>query len=208
LGYALAVAGVRFAGADLGAGFFRGVLPELALPWGSTLAFILGGIAMAVAGALLPALDAARTAPAQALKAGDEQRMVGRVVRLWPGIVLLLFSIALLGAGPWNGIPVAGYLSIASLLVGGIWLMPFLAEKCFLMLKTGSSTPYTLALAQLRGSPGQAIVSLAAIVASFSLMAAMAIMVASFRTSVDDWLAARLPAQLYFTAPPARETAC
>ena len=40
-------------------------------------------------------------------------------------------------------------------------------------------------IAQLRGAPGQAAVSLAAIVASFSLMAAMAIMVASFRDSLD-----------------------
>jgi putative ABC transport system permease protein len=41
-------------------------------------------------------------------------------------------------------------------------------------------------------------VSLAAIVASFALMAAMAIMVASFRQSVDDWLGTVLPADLYF----------
>ena len=206
LGYALAVAGVRFAGADLGAGFFRGVLPELALPWGSTLAFILGGIAMAVAGALLPALDAARSAPAQALKAGDEQRMLGRVVSVWPGMVLLLLSIALLGAGPWDGIPVAGYLSIACLLIGGIWLMPWFSAFIFRKLQAGKHIPVALALAQLRGAPGQAIVSLAAIVASFSLMAAMAIMVASFRASVDDWLRAVLPAQLYFRTTQAGET--
>ena len=206
LGYVLALAAVRYAGADLGAGFFRGVVPELALPWASTLAFIAGGIAMAVAGALLPALDAARSAPAQALKAGDEQRMFGRVVKVWPGIVLLLLAIALLGARPWNGIPVGGYLSIALLLVGGIWLMPWFSAFIFRKLNTGKNIPATLALAQLRGAPGQAIVSLAAIVASFSLMAAMAIMVASFRTSVDDWLTAVLPAQLYFRTTQSGET--
>ena len=62
-------------------------------------------------------------------------------------------------------------------------------------------------MAQLRGAPGQAAVSLAAIVASFSLMAAMAIMVASFRNSVDDWLGAVLPADLYFRTSQAGETA-
>src|SRR5258706_9808138 len=51
------------------------------------------------------------------------------------------------------------------------------------------------------------MVSLAAIVASFSLMAAMAIMVASFRSSVDEWLAAVLPAELYFRTTPSGETA-
>jgi putative ABC transport system permease protein len=54
-----------------------------------------------------------------------------------------------------------------------------------------------LALAQLQGAPGQAAVSLAAIVASFSLMVAMAIMVASFRVSLDAWLDQVLPADLY-----------
>jgi putative ABC transport system permease protein len=51
------------------------------------------------------------------------------------------------------------------------------------------------------------MVSLAAIVASFSLMAAMAIMVASFRSSVDDWLGAVLPAELYFRTSQSGETA-
>src|SRR5205814_6150933 len=64
-----------------------------------------------------------------------------------------------------------------------------------------------LAISQLRGAPGQAAVSLAAIVASFSLMAAMAIMVASFRVSVDDWLGAVLPAELYFRTTFAGDTA-
>src|SRR5207245_1590656 len=54
--------------------------------------------------------------------------------------------------------------------------------------------------------PGQAAVSLAAIVASFSLMAAMAIMVASFRQSVDDWLVTVLPAELYFRTTHAGDT--
>jgi putative ABC transport system permease protein len=49
-------------------------------------------------------------------------------------------------------------------------------------------------------------VSLAAIVASFSLMAAMAIMVASFRQSVDDWLATVLPADVYFRTTHAGDT--
>src|SRR5258706_1495949 len=207
LGYALAMGAVRFAGADLGAGFFRGVVPELALPWTSVLGFILGGIAVAVAGALLPALDAARSAPAQALKAGDEQRMFGRVVRIWPGLVVIAAGGLLLFIGPVNGIPVAGYLSIALLLVGGILLMPFLSNYIFEKIKINSPIPATLALAQLRGAPGQAIVSLAATVASFSLMAAMAIMVASFRSSVDDWLGAVLPPELYFRTTQAGETA-
>ena len=52
----------------------------------------------------------------------------------------------------------------------------------------------------IHGAPGQVAVSLAAIVAAVSLMVSMAIMVASFRTSLDAWLERVLPADLYVRA--------
>ena len=207
LGYGLACAAARVGGADLGAGFFRGVVPQIEFPFENAFFYVLGGIAVALAGALLPALDAARAAPAQALKAGDEQRMFGRAVKLWPGLLCFALALVLIQLKPLNGIAVAGYAAIACLLMGGILLMPFISRYIFLNLREKRSIPYTLALSQLRGAPGQAMVSLAAIVASFSLMAAMAIMVASFRSSVDDWLGAVLPAELYFRTTQAGETA-
>jgi len=207
MGYGLALVAARAGGADLGAGFFRGVAPQVEFPLAAGAAFFVGGIAVAPAGALLPALDAARAAPAQALKAGDEQRMFARAASVWPGIVLLVFAVVLIPLKPLNGIPVAGYAAIACLLLGGIFLMPWVSAFLLERIRPNSNIPYTLALAQLRGAPGQAMVSLAAIVASFSLMVAMAIMVASFRSSVDDWLGAVLPAELYFRTTHAGETA-
>jgi len=207
IGYALASLAAVFGGADLGAGFFRGVAAEIAFPVADGVVFTLGGIAVALGGGLLPALDAARAAPAQALKAGDEQRMFGRAVTLWPGFAALAFSLLLLLFNPVNGIPIAGYVSIACLLMGGILLMPWFSGFVFRKLNAEKNISCALALAQLRGAPGQAMVSLAAIVASFSLMAAMAIMVASFRSSVDDWLGAVLPAELYLRTSQAGETA-
>jgi putative ABC transport system permease protein len=207
LGYALAAAALRFAGADLGAGMFRGVAPALSFPAGSAIAYLVAGVAIALAGALLPALDAARTVPAQALKAGDEQRMFARTAWLWPGVALLAAGAVLARFGPVGGIPLLGYLSIACLLVGGILLMPWLSQTALARLPLTARVPYALALAQLRGAPGQAMVSLAGIVASFSLMVAMAIMVSSLRSSVDGWLNAVLPADLYFRTTHAGETA-
>ena len=54
-----------------------------------------------------------------------------------------------------------------------------------------------LALARLANAPNQASVALGGVLASFTLIVAMAIMVASFRISVDDWLKHVLPADLY-----------
>jgi putative ABC transport system permease protein len=206
LGYALALGAVRAAGADLGAGMFRGVYPEITVSFPGMVVYFFAGILVAVLGALLPALDAARTAPARALKAGDEQTLFRRIAPLWPGLALLALGAALAQLGPVAGLPLFGYAAIACLLVGAISLVPRLAEAVFQYLPLPSHPPLRLALGQLRAAPGQAAVSLAAIVASFSLMAAMAIMVASFRQSVDDWLETVLPAELYFRTTHAGDT--
>ena len=206
LGYGLASGALRIAGADLGAGMFRSVAPSLGFPAAGALAYLAAGVVIALAGALLPALDAARSAPAQALKAGDEQRFFSRAAVFWPGIGLLGVGAGLAQLGPVGGIPVFGYLAIGCLLIGGILLMPWISQAVFARLPLTGGVPYALALAQLRGAPGQAMVSLSAIVASFSLMVAMAIMVASLRTSLEGWLDAVLPADLYFRTSPAGET--
>ena len=89
-----------------------------------------------------------------------------------------------------GGLPLFGYAAIACLLVGAIAAGAAVSRSsCFAApAASGKLRRLRSRSAQLRGAPGQAAVSLAAIVASFSLMAAMAIMVASFRESVDDWL--------------------
>src|SRR6202165_1817703 len=206
LGYALALVAVRALGADLGAGMFRGLAPQLQFSWIAALLYCLCGVVVAVAGALLPALDAASTPAARALKAGDEQNLFARVSSAWPGVALLLAGAGLAQLGPVGGLPLYGYAAIGCLLIGSIALMPRLSQAGFHALALPRAPGLALALAQLRGAPGQAAVSLAAIVASFSLMAAMAIMVASFRQSVDDWLNRVLPAELYFRTSHAGDT--
>ena len=206
LGIAFAAAAVRASGGDLGAGMFRGVRPELEALSPFAVLYFLAGVLVSLAGALLPALDAARTAPARALKAGDEQAMFRRLSPAWPGLALLGLGAALSQLGPVAGLPLFGYAAIGCLLLGAVGLVPRIAQLAFDLLPLSSKPHLALALAQLRAAPGQAAVSLAAIVASFSLMAAMAIMVASFRQSVDDWLEVVLPADLYFRTTHAADT--
>jgi putative ABC transport system permease protein len=207
LAYLLAWAALTFAGGDLGAGQFRGVRPELQPAPVATLVFFLVGVGVALIGSLLPAIDAANTPPAPALKAGDQERTFVKAQRVWPGLALCAAGAALAFGPPVAGIPLFGYLAIASLLIGGVLLMPRVATLVFARIQARRYAPTQLALAQLRGAPGQAAVSLAAIVASFSLMIAMAIMVASFRQSVADWLQDVLPADLYFRTPLGAESA-
>ena len=207
LGYGFAAAAVRAAGGDFGAGMFRGLAPEIGFAPAAALAYFAAGVAVALAGAALPAADAARAAPAQALKAGDEQRMLARAPSLRPALAFLAAGALLAFAPAVDGIALAGYAAVGCLLVGGILLMPAFSQQLWRSLPLARRPALALAAAQLRGAPGQAMVSLAAIVASFSLMVAMAIMVASFRDSVDRWLGALLPAELYVRTTHAGETA-
>ncbi len=205
-GFILAQAAVRMIGPDLGSGYFRGVAPML-LP--SALASVLCfglGVAAALLGSLVPALEAARASPAQALKPGDEERAFARLRPIWPGFATLGIGVIASLFPPVAGLPLFGYLAIGLLLVGTLMLMPRIAAAMLSMIPLPRDAAPRLALSQLRGAPGQAAVSLAAIVASLSLMTSMAIMVTSFRDALDLWLERILPADVYVRAASAGDT--
>ncbi|HET7764733.1 MAG TPA: ABC transporter permease [Burkholderiales bacterium] len=207
LGHASAGVVLRRFGAELGGGYFRGLVPELALDWPALLLFLVLGTLAAVLGSLAPALEAAGAAPASALKPGDEARAFEPLQSAWPGVAVVLAGAVLTQAGPVGGLPLAGYLAIALLLVGTVMLMPRIAVLAFRIAPALGPASLRLGLAQLRGAPGQAGVSLAAVVAAVSLMVSMAIMVASFRQSLDEWLERILPADLYVRTGPGSDTA-
>jgi len=123
------------------------------------------------------------------------------------GAILIVAGIALTQAPPVFELPLFGYVAIGCLLVGTILLMPRFAAACFGSIPHFQAPATRLAVAQLAGAPGQAMVSLAAIVASVSLMVSMAIMVTSFRHSLEDWLDRVLPADLYVRIGPQNEAA-
>lgn len=206
-GYALAAVVMHLFGADLGAGFFRGVVPTIAFdPAGAALYAALG-VGVAAMGSFVPAREAARATPAAALKAGDEQRAFARLRSPWPGVVLLIAGALATLLPPIDGLPLAGYGAIALLLLGTLLLLPRIAALVLQVVPAPRAFAPSLALAQLRGAPGQASVSLATVVASVSLMVSMAIMVASFRNSLDEWLVRILPADVYVRAGAAGDSA-
>lgn len=206
LGHGLAAAVLRVVGADLGAGHFRGVQAAPALQLSTLAAFFALGTLAALLGSLLPALEAARARPAAALKPGDDVRAFQRTGRVVPGLLLLALAALCLRQPAVDGVPLFGYLAIALMLIGTLLLLPRLLAQLLRLLPTPRAPVAALALAQLRNAPGAASVSLAAIVAAISLTASMAIMVASFRASLDDWLEQVLPADLYVRAGPAGDS--
>ena len=206
LGILIAKVGLNAFGADLGAGYFRGVAPSLKVNWFDASVFFLLGTAAAMAGTLRPAIAAARVPAALALKAGnmDDSQVRGNSVA---GLTLWAVAAVLLLLPPIDGLPLAGYAAIAALLIGGVLMMPALMRSLLRCLPATRSVPWQIATAHLRGTARQATTSLSAILVSFSLMVAMAVMVTSFRTSLDQWLEKILPADLYLRAGFASETA-
>jgi putative ABC transport system permease protein len=207
LGYVLAQSILELAGADLGAGHFRGLQPALRVDAAWALGFFALGVAVAVAGSLWPALEAARARTAAALKAGDEERVFAPLAPIWPGLAVIASGAFLTFAPPVDGLPIFGYVAIGLLLIGTIMLMPRVVVTALGRLPAQRAVPAELALLQLRGAPGQAMLSLAAIVAAVSLLVSMAIMVASFRHSLDEWLEHVLPADLYARTSPSGDAA-
>lgn len=199
LGQGLADLAITGLGGDLGGGYFRGSTPHLVFDPLAALAFAGLGVAVAVASSIVPARAAARAQPAVALKNAGDLADPRHRPRAWPGLLLIgLGGLAALGPPVW-GLPLLGYAAMALILAGGIAVMPALARLLLTPLQglANLPPPVDMALKRLWGAPEQAAVALCGIVASTSLMVAMAVMVTSFRTSVDDWLVAILPSDVY-----------
>ena len=197
LGAALAAFALKVLGGDLGGGYFAGVAP--ALRWSSGAALLYGalGIAAAGVGGWWPARAAQSLPEAQTLKglgATTPQRG-GRIVPL----ALLAIGVVLARLPPIADIPVAAYVSVGFLLVGGITALPWLIALLYDRIAPAFAQRVLpmLAIERARRMRGTAAVAVSGVVASLSLAVALTVMVASFRDSVTRWLDVVLPADLY-----------
>jgi putative ABC transport system permease protein len=207
LGALLAAALLHGFGADLGNGQLAAIGVSLRLQAISLVGYVALGTGAAAAGGALPAWQASRRAPALALKPGDAEDDRGRLRTALPGAGLVLVGAALAWLPPVGGLPLGGYLSIGSLLLGAVLLVPAITQRVMTLLPHTGFAVSDTAFAQLRGSLASSSVSLASIIVSFSLMVAMAIMVHSFRDSFDRWLLRLLPADLQLRAAPRSDAA-
>lgn len=197
LGTALAALALRMLGGDLGGGFFSGGTPTL--QWSPLAATAFGGLGVtaAVVGAWWPARWAQRLPAAQTLKGlGTLQPQVHSA---WLGAGMLGAGTLLAQLPPVLGMPLAAYASVGVILLGGIVGLPWLVG-----LVLDRVAPWVahwalpmLAVERARRVRESAAVAVSGVVASLSLAVALTVMVASFRTSMTQWLDTVLPADLY-----------
>ncbi|MBL8528599.1 MAG: ABC transporter permease [Burkholderiales bacterium] len=207
LGYGLASLALAKFGGDLGAGYFRGVTAQPEVQLLSMLLFFGLGVATAVIGAAVPALGAARSSPVTALKAGSPEPAAAVPRYRWGGVALIVLGAAIAPLPAMGQLPVLGYAAVTLILLGAVWLTPSLTRRFLALLPLPRAPGAQLAVAQLRGAPNLSGASVAGIVVSFSLMVAMAIMVWSFRESLEAWLTRVLPADVYVRASLSGDTA-
>ena len=203
LAYLLTALAFALIGGDLGAGFFRGLAPQVRFEPLLTLVYLALGVLAGLAGAWLPAREAARMIPARALRAGDEAEVYQARPRWRAALTTIALAALCCLAPPIGGVPVFGYLAVALILAGAILALPGTTAWIMPRLPTRRSTLWRLARARLTAAPGQVVVAGAGVVASVALAVSMAIMVDSFRGSVNDWLTRLLPADLYLRASDA-----
>ena len=198
LGTALAALALRLLGGDLGGGYFPGVAPPLLWSPLAATVYLLLGVAAALVGGWWPARATARMAPALALKGlapptpRGARRHTLALGRVAPAGVLAW-------APPVMGIPLAAYLSVSLLLVGGIAALPLAVGALLdrIAPHIARHALPVLAVERARRLRETAAVATSGVVASLALSVALTVMVASFRDSVTQWLDAVLPAQLY-----------
>ena len=210
LGTGLAALALRVLGGDLGGGYFAGEAP--ALQWSGAAALTYGGLGVlaALVGAWWPARAAQKLPPAQTLK--GLSAAPGGATAHWPSLILIAAGALLAWAPPVFGIPLAAYLSVALLLVGGITALPWLVALLYdrLAPRVARHLLPLLAVERARRVRESAAVAVSGVVAALSLAVALTVMVGSFRGSVMHWLDVVLPAELYVrsaTAGSASDTA-
>jgi putative ABC transport system permease protein len=201
LGYGLAALAMRFVGGDLGGGYFGGTAAQLSFSPAALVLFAALGIATAVGGSLAPARRAGKLAPAVAIRQVGDLVDPRRRPRIWLAALLIAIGAAFAFLPAIGRLPLFGYLAVGLVLAGGVAAMPWLARTLLAPLGRldTRSPPFDMALRRLLGAPGQASIALSGIVASTGLMIAMAVMVTSFRGSVEDWLDTFLSGDLYLS---------
>jgi putative ABC transport system permease protein len=210
LGSALANAGLKLLGGDLGGGYFAGVAPRLQWDTPAAIVYALLGMAAAGAGGWLPARAAQRMALAQTLKGLGAA--TGRASRRAASLALILAGALFALLPPVAGIPLGAYVSVGLLLIGGITALPWGVALLYDRLAPALANHLLplLAVERARRVRESAAVAVSGVVASLSLAVALTVMVASFRDSVAHWLDVVLPADLYVrtaVSPNAADTA-
>lgn len=170
------------------------------------LGAMIVGTAVAVGSALIPAREAARVAPAEAMRREARQQEArlhaGRDLTI--AVIFTLASALLCRLGPYDGRPLAGYAAALLAVVAAAFISPAFVTGLIRALRspikalTGAAG--LIASRSLIASLARTSIIVTALATAISMMVSVGIMVGSFRRTVEVWLDNQLRADLYLRA--------
>ena len=174
-------------------------------PAGTLLRGLLVGVGASLLAALVPALEAARTAPQSTLR---RSTLESRVRRLLPWLVVAWAVLTLIGVGLlWlrgGGLFTAFGGLFAVLIAAALLAPPVTAGLMRLAAPVGGrllGVLGRLAPRDIVRSLSRTSVAVAALMTAVSVIVGVSIMVGSFRGTVVEWLDQTLQADIYLSAP-------
>jgi len=188
--------------------YYETTTSAITLGIGEVLFCLVFGTGASVVAGWIPARDAASTPPAQAMRHGGRSGGL-KILRFWQlGILLFLLGIGMAFLPPWETgsgtvVPIGGYLSSVVLVLSSSVLIGLLFKPISrLSNRFGKVNPhFRYAASQLRRPGGRHRLTAAGLAAAIGMSAAMAILVASFESTLTSWIEQLLRADLYVSAP-------
>ncbi len=178
-------------------------------PWHLALAFG-SAVPLSLLAAFVPAQEAAGVPPTAALRGADQLETRTALPRrlLWAPAALLLAAAWFATRGPVGGLPLYGYASAVSVVFGVSFLVPVVLIGAVRVLRPAVRRLLRvedwLAVTNLSAAIPRLSISVAALAVSLSMMIAIAVMIGSFRDTVNYWIGQTLQADL-FISPAARQ---
>ena len=179
-------------------------------PWIYVQGAALGFVATLLAAAK-PALDAARIAPAAALRRAVLERRAHAAARraAYVALPVLAASGLMLAFGPSE--LYAAFAGLFGVLAAGALLTPLatvaLMSALDRVLARRAGIPVTLAVRGVSASLSRTGVATAALAVAVATVNGVGLMIASFRASLDDWLQTTLTADIYVECARGRRSA-
>jgi putative ABC transport system permease protein len=212
LGWAGAQVAVRAVGQTVNALYYATTVASATPTPSEVLLGIALGLVAALAAGWLPAREAARTPPAQVLQRGAPPAAGHRIMRslglgagfIAAGIVCAQFPPLRFDGG--SRFPFAGYAAAFLWIFGAGVLCAFLLPLFARLARGwgGRFAPACVALGHLRVPSGRHRLAAAALLCAIGMTAGMAILVASFETTMQGWVKRTLQADLYVASSGAQ----
>jgi putative ABC transport system permease protein len=173
-------------------------------PWEILLSLVLT-LAVAMIAALQPALAARHVPPREVMLTGQNPAQApGAIRQLAAGGAVSVALAAFLAQLPGlNGVPLPGYLASLLLFAGFALLSPWVLQRAGQWLHPlaarRSGGPAFLAAGYVRDSLARIAIAVGALVTAVALFTALVIMVRSFRSTVELWVAQTISGDLFVT---------